>query len=104
MRGAFPAGVIGPGFNDEFGDTYGILYAFTADGFTQRQLRDYVEGARSTLLQIHDVSKIDVFGAQDEKIYVEFSARQLAGLKLDRQALIAALPAHNAVTPAGGVQ
>jgi multidrug efflux pump subunit AcrB len=104
IRGTFPAGVVGPGFNDEFGDTYGILYAFTADGFTPRQLRDYVEGVRSKLLEIHDVSKIDVFGAQDEKIYVEFSARQLAGLKLDRQALIAALQAQNAVTPAGVVQ
>ena len=104
IRGTFPAGVIGPGFNDEFGDTYGILYAFTADGFTPRQLRDYVEGVRSKLLEIHDVSKIDIFGAQDEKIYVEFSARRLAGLKLDRQALIAALQAQNAVTPAGVVQ
>jgi multidrug efflux pump subunit AcrB len=104
IRGTFPAGVIGPGFNDDFGDTYGILYAFTADGFTPRQLRDAVEGVRSRLLQIHDVSKIDIFGAQDEKVYVEFSARQLAGLKLDRQALIAALQAQNAVTPAGVVQ
>ena len=68
IRGTFPAGVVGPGFNDEFGDTYGILYAFTADGFTPRQLRDYVEGVRSTLLQIHDVSKIDIFGAQDERV------------------------------------
>jgi len=51
IRGTFPAGVIGPGFNDEFGDTYGILYAFTADGFTPRQLRDYVEGVRSKLLE-----------------------------------------------------
>jgi len=104
IRGTLPAGVVGPGFNDEFGDTYGILYAFTADGFTPRQLRDYVEGVRSKLLEIHDVSKIDIFGAQDEKIYVEFSARRLAGLKLDRQALIAALQAQNAVTPAGVVQ
>jgi len=104
IRGTFPSGVVGPGFNDEFGDTYGIVYAFTADGFSQRQLRDYVEGVRSKLLRVADVSKIDVFGAQDEKIYVEFSARQLAGLKLDRQALIAALQAQNAVTPAGVVQ
>ncbi len=104
IRATFPAGVVGPGFNDEFGDTYGILYAFTADGFAQRQLRDYVEGVRSRLLRVPDVSKIDIFGAQDEKIYVEFSARQLAGLKLDRQALIAALQAQNAVTPAGVVQ
>jgi multidrug efflux pump len=104
IRGTFPSGVVGPAFNDEFGDTFGIVYAFTADGFTQRQLRDYVEGARSKLLRVKDVSKIDVFGAQDEKIYIEFSARQLAGLKLDRQALINALRAQNAVTPAGVVQ
>jgi multidrug efflux pump subunit AcrB len=104
IRGTLPAGVIGPAFNDEFGDTYGILYAFTADGFTPRQLRDYVESARSRLLAVPDVSKIDIFGAQDEKIYVEFSSRQLAGLKLDRLALIAALQAQNAVTPAGIVQ
>src|SRR5262249_6022484 len=104
IRGTFPAGVVGPAFNDEFGDTYSIVYAFTADGFTQRQLRDYVENVRSKLLHVADVSKIDIFGAQDEKIYVEFSARQLAGLKLNRQALIEALQAQNAVTPAGVVQ
>jgi multidrug efflux pump subunit AcrB len=104
IRSTLPSGVVGPGFNDEFGDTYGILYAFTADGFSQRQLRDYVEGVRSRLLRVPDVSKIDIFGAQDEKIFIEFSTSQLAGLKLDRQALINALRAQNAVTPAGVVQ
>ena len=104
IRGTLPAGVLGPGFNDEFGDTYGIVYALTADGFTQRQLRDYAERSRSQLLQVADVSKIDIFGAQDEKIYIEFSSRQLAGLKLDRTALINALRAQNAVTPAGVVE
>ena len=104
IRATLPAGVVGPGFNDEFGDTYGIVYAFTADGFTPRQLRDYVESSRSRLLQVRDVSKIDIFGAQDEKIYIEFSSQQLAGLKLDRTALINALRAQNAVTPAGVVE
>ncbi len=104
IRGTLPAGVIGPGFNDEFGDTYGIIYAFTADGFTPRQLRDHVERVRADLLRVHDVSKIEILGAPDEKIYVEFSPRQLAGLKLDRQALVAALQAQNAVTPAGTLQ
>ena len=104
IRATLPAGVLGPGFNDEFGDTYGIVYAFTADGFTPRQLRDYAESSRSRLLQVPDVSKIDIFGAQDEKIYIEFSSRQLAGLKLDRAALINALRAQNAVTPAGVVE
>ncbi len=104
IRGSLPAGVVGPGFNDEFGDTYGIVYGFTADGFTPRQLRDYVESARARLLRVPDVSKIDIFGTQDEKIYIEFSSRQLAGLKLDRTALIEALRAQNAVTPAGVVE
>ena len=104
IRRTLPQGVVGPGFNDDFGDTYGIIYAFSADGFSHRELRDYVEGIRSKLLQVPDVSKIEILGAQDEKIYVEFSTRQLAGLGIDRAALIAALQAQNAVIPAGSVQ
>src|SRR5258707_2565310 len=99
-----PQGIVGPFFNDEFGDTYGVIYAFTADGFTHRELRDYVESVRTRLLAINDVSKIDIFGAQDEKVYIEFSTHKLAGLHLDRQALIQAIQAQNAVTPAGVVQ
>jgi multidrug efflux pump subunit AcrB len=104
IRGTLPSGIVGPFFNDEFGDTYGIIYAFTADGFSHRQLRDYVESVRSQLLHVPDVAKIDIFGVQDEKIFIEFSARQLAGLNLDRLALIQALQAQNAVTPAGVIQ
>src|SRR5258708_3305582 len=100
IRQYLPQGIVGPFFNDEFGETYGVIYAFTADGFTQRELRDYVESARTRLLAVNDVSKIDFFGAQDEKIYVEFSSHKLAGLHLDRQALIQAIQAQNAVTPA----
>ena len=88
MRGTLPQGVVGPFFNDDFGDTFGIIYAFTADGFSFRELRDYVEDARSRLLQVPDVSKIEVLGAQDEQIYVEFSTRQLAGMGIDRAALV----------------
>lgn len=104
IRNNLPSGVVGPYFNDEFGDTYGIIYAFTADGFSHRELRDHVEAVRSQLLQVKDVSKIDIFGAQDEKIYLEFSVRQLAGLGVDRNSLIQALQQQNAVTPAGVVQ
>jgi multidrug efflux pump len=99
-----PQGIVGPFFDDEFGDTYGIIYAFTADGFTERELRDYAKEIRSQLLAVPDVSKIDIFGAQDEKIYLEFSPQKMAGLHLSRQDLIAALQAQNAVTPAGVVQ
>ncbi len=104
MRHTLPAGVVGPGFNDEFGDTFGIIYGFTADGFTQRELRDYVEDARSRLLNVPDVSKIEVLGAQDERIFVEFSTKELASLGIDRSALIAALQAQNVVRPAGSIQ
>jgi multidrug efflux pump subunit AcrB len=104
IRHTLPVGVVGPGFNDEFGDTFGIIYGFTADGFTHRELRDYVESARARLLRVADVSKIDVLGAQDERIIIEFSTEKLAGLGIDRASLIAALRAQNAVSPAGTVQ
>ena len=104
MRHTLPAGVVGPGFNDEFGDTFGIIYGFTADGFTHRELRDYVEDVRSKLLHVRDVSKIEILGAQDEKIFVEFSMQELASLGIDRSALIAALQAQNVVQPAGTIQ
>ena len=105
IRRTLPQGVVGPFFNDDFGDTYGLIYGFTADaGFNQRELRDYVEDARSKLLHVPDVSKIEILGAQDEQIYVEFSTRQLAGLGIDRAALVAAIQAQNAVIPAGAIQ
>ena len=104
IANTLPQGIVGPGFNDEFGDTYGIVYGFTADGFTDRELRDYVVDVRKQLLQLPDISKIDILGAQDERVYVEFSEKQLAGLGIDRSALVSALQAQNAVTPAGIVQ
>jgi multidrug efflux pump subunit AcrB len=101
MRQTLPQGVVGPFFNDDFGDTFGIIYAFTADGFTFRELRDQVESARSRLLQVPDVSKIEVLGAQDEQIFIEFSPERLAGLRLDYGAIVQALQAQNVIRPAG---
>jgi multidrug efflux pump subunit AcrB len=104
IRRTFPQGVIGPEFNDEFGDTYSVIYGFTADGFTHRELRDYVEGVRSRLLQVQEVKKVDVIGALNERLYLEFSNLQLSGLGLDRNDLIRALQTQNQVTPAGVVR
>lgn len=104
MRGTLPAGVIGPGFNDDFGSTFGIIYAFTADGFSFRELRDYVEAARSRLLHVPDVSKIEILGAQDERIFIEFSTERLAALRLDYSTILASLQAQNLVRPAGTIQ
>jgi multidrug efflux pump subunit AcrB len=104
IRHTLPAGIVGPGFNDDFGDTFGIIYGFTSDGFTHRELRDRVEEIRSKLLLVPDVSKIESLGAQDERIFVEFSMKELASLGIDRSALIAALQAQNIVQPAGTIQ
>jgi len=104
MRHTLPQGVLGPFFNDDFGDTFGIIYGFTADGFSQRELRDHVEAARSRLLLVRDVSKVEILGAQDERIFIEFSTERLAGLGLNYGALVAALQAQNLVRPAGVIE
>lgn len=104
IRGTLPAGVVGPFFNDDFGDTFGTIYAFTSDGFTFRQLRDEVEAIRARLLNLPDVSKIEVLGAQDEQIYIEFSTERMAGMRLDFRTIIAALQTQNIVRPAGVIQ
>jgi len=98
-----PKGVIGPVADDEFGDTYGIIYGFTADGFTNRELRDYVEDIRSRLLQVPDVAKANLIGAQPERIYIEFSPAKLAGYGLTPASLTAALQAQNIVVPSGDI-
>lgn len=100
----FPSGVQGPFFNDQFGDVYGNIFAFTSDGLTQRELRDIVENARTKVLGIPNVGKVDVIGAQDEVIYLEFSTQKLAALGLDQSAVVATLQAQNAVTQSGIMQ
>jgi len=101
IKGDFPQGVIGPGFNDRFGDVFGNIYAFTSDGLTERELRDRVEDIRAKILTVPNVGKVDILGAQDEVIYLEFSTRKIAALGLDSRAIIASLQAQNAVTPSG---
>jgi len=103
IKGDFPSGVNGPFFNDTFGDVYGNIYAFMGDGLTQRQLRDLVENARSKILTVPNVGKVDLVGAQDEAVYLEFSTRKIAALGIDRQSVIDTLTAQNAVTQSGFV-
>ena len=104
IKGDFPDGVIGPGFNDRFGDVFGNIYAFTSDGLSLRQLRDRVEDVRARILTVPDVGKVDILGAQDEVIYLEFSTRKIAALGLDTHSIIASLQAQNAITPSGELQ
>ena len=104
MRDTLPPGIVGPYFDDEFGDVFGIIYGLTADGFTHRELRDYAEDIRSHLLEVPDVERIELLGTQDERIFIEFSTQQLAGLGLDPAAFAAALQAQNVVLPSGVIQ
>ena len=104
IQAQLPQGVVGPFYNDRFGDVYGNVYAFTADGLTQRQLRDYVESVRTSILTVPDVGKVDLVGAQDEVIYLEFDSRKVANLGLDQQAVVQALQAQNAIVPSGVIQ
>lgn len=96
-----PAGVIGPFFNDEFGDTYSLLYAFSGEGFNYAELKEVVDSARQQLLRVKNVEKVDLIGVQDEKIYVEFSDKKLAELGLDVATVAQTLQTQNAMTPAG---
>ena len=91
IKGDFPQGVIGPGFNDRFGDVFGNIYAFTSDGLTQRQLRDRVEDIRAKVLTVPNVGKVDILGAQDEMIFLEFSTRKIAALGLDTRSIVSSL-------------
>lgn len=103
IRPYLPATTVGPFFDDEFGDTYGIIYAFTADGFSHRDLKDYVETVRDELLHVPDVAKIETLGAQDEKIFVDVSSRHLARLGINGAMIAAALQAQNALVPSGSI-
>ncbi|CAI8763368.1 efflux RND transporter permease subunit [Kosakonia quasisacchari] len=98
---SLPQGVQGPAVNDEFDDTFGTIYGFTADGYTARELRDRVEEIRRDLMSVHDIGKITLLGEQQEQIVIAFSPRQLAGMGLDIQQVSDALSAQNAVEPAG---
>lgn len=104
IKADFPKGVQGPGFNDEFGDVYGSIYAFTADGLTMRQLRDYVEQVRAEIRAVPNLGKVLMIGAQDEVLYLNFSTRKMAAMGIDRRQAIQALQAQNAVTPAGIIE
>jgi multidrug efflux pump subunit AcrB len=100
-----PQGVVGPFFNDQFSDVYGNVYAFTADGLTDRQLRDYVESTRTDIMNtVPNIGKVDLIGAQDEAIYLEFNSRRIANLGLDMPSVLLALQSQNAVAPSGVIQ
>ena len=101
IRAQLPPGVVGPFFNDEFGDTFGNIYALTGDGFDYATLKDYAERLELELQRIPDVAKVELIGLQDEKIWIELSNTKLATLGVPMTAVQQALDEQNAVVPTG---
>jgi multidrug efflux pump len=102
IRHTLPQGVLGPFFNDNFGDVFGIIYAFTADGFSDRELRDQVDIVRSSLLtDVEGIGKIEWVGAQEEQVLIEFQPDRMASMGLDYGQIFNAIAAQNVVRPSG---
>ena len=104
MRYTLPMGVQGPFFNDEFGDVFGVIYALQADGFSYAELKVFADDVRQKLLRVNDVAKVELFGVQDEKLFIEISQKRLAQLGLDFGQVISQLGQQNAVEGAGVLQ
>ncbi|MTW12695.1 MMPL family transporter [Pseudoduganella eburnea] len=103
IRSTLPAGVQGPVFNDEFGDTYGSIFALSGDGFTYAELKDYADLVRQELLGVKKVSKVELFGVQDEKINIEFSHKKFAQLGLTVEQIANQIATQNVVEATGVV-
>lgn len=101
MAGTLPRGVAGPFFNDEFGDTFGVLLAFSADGFKYAELKDFVIQVRQEMLKIPDVGKVQMFGVQPEKVFIDVSHYKLAQLGISAQDVFHQINSQNAVTSQG---
>jgi len=104
VRGEMPQGVIGPSFNDEFGDTFGNVYAVTGDGYSYAEVKDTAERIKKELLRVPDVAKVELIGVQDEKLFVELANVKIANLGLDVNTIMATLQAQNIMTPAGSFE
>ena len=101
IRPDFPAEFAGFQFNDDFGDVFGNIFAFTSDGFTPRELRDHVRQVQRAVQALPDAGKVTIFGTRDEVVYLEFSTERLAALGLNEQQVQASLAAQNAILPSG---
>src|SRR5690348_11114194 len=104
IKDDLPAGIIGPSVNDEYGDVDSILYRLTSHVGNYAQMKKVAEALRQRLLKVKDVTKVNLYGTQDEKIYVEFSNAKLATLGITTDQIFQSLAKQNAVVPAGIVE
>ncbi len=103
-KNQLPSGVYGPYVNDEFGDVYGIVVTLTGDGYSYRELKEVADEVRDEFLRIPDVAKVDIYGAQEEKIFIEFDDSKLARFGLTTYQLSRLLEAQNIITPGGDIR
>ena len=101
MQGKLPRGVNGPYFNDEFGDTYGNVFAVVGEGVSHAELKRHAEAIRNEILRVKDVGKVSFFGEQSQRIYIELSNTKLATFGLNIADIASALSTQNAMTGAG---
>ncbi len=104
MRHTLPAGAIGPFFNDEFGDTFGNIYALHGRGYDYATLKDYAQRVQRELLRVDDVAKVELVGLQDQRIWIELDNAKIATLGVRFEEVLAGLAAQNAVVPAGAFE
>lgn len=101
IQHTLPRGVHGPFFNDEFGTTFGNIYALTGEGFDYAVLKDYADRVQLQLQRVKDVGKVEILGLQDEKIWIELSNTRLASMGLPLQIVQKALEEQNSVSATG---
>jgi multidrug efflux pump len=101
IRHLLPSGVIGPSFNDEFGDTFGNIYALQGKDFSYEELKDYADRVRDRLLRVRDVAKVEFIGLQEERIFVDIANTRRAQLGIPPTLIADVLAAQNGVAPAG---
>ena len=98
-----PEGVIGPFVNDEFGDVFGTIVGITGDGFDYAELKQVADEVRDELLLVTDVAKVDIYGDQEERIFVEYNNARLSELGLSPVQLQQILSSRNIIIPGGSI-
>ncbi len=102
-QGELPSGIIGPLVNDEFGDVFGTMIAVTGEGYTYAELKEVADDCRNELLLIEEVAKVEVHGAQEERVFVEFNNARLAELGISPGQLQGILASRNIIFPGGEI-
>ncbi|UTZ40993.1 efflux RND transporter permease subunit VmeI [Vibrio campbellii] len=104
LKGSLPPGVNEPSVIDDFGDVYGILLAVTGDGYSYKELLDYVDYLRRELELVDGVSKVSVSGQQQEQVFIEISMKKLSSLGLSPNTVFNLLSTQNVVSDAGAIR